>query len=82
MTIVDVKFEGVDWWCRPLFISEKGIYYTDLSLVPDHLKNSDVEGIINYYKEHTNRLELFGSNPEDDPLGGLNPNIKLNVIDL
>ena len=82
MTIIDVKFTGVDWWCRPLFKSEKGNYYTDLSLVPNHLSNSDMKGIVDYYKENTDRLELFGSDLEYDPIGGLNPNIKLNVLDL
>lgn len=83
MRIVDIKFAGIDSWCRPRFVTlDKKTYYGDVTCGPDHIKRSDPIAMTNYYKEHLELLEYFGHSFECEPCGGINANIKLNIVDL
>lgn len=80
------KFEGVDFWSRPVFksdINDVRIGSLDI-LLPnkDVAPNGTVEEISAYFRENTDKLTIFGCTfDEDDPLGDrIGTNIKINIL--
>ncbi len=81
------KFEGIDYWSRPVFkctdndvrIGSVDILFPDKNIAP----NGEPDKISEYFRNHTNDLVIFGSSfDEDDPLGTpIKKSININIID-
>jgi hypothetical protein len=75
--IVKIKFKGIDDWHRPVFKAVySNTYYGDC----DGRKTGKPEDVIAFYKENISFLEYFGEHWNCEPNGGLNSNIKLEII--
>lgn len=82
---LDTKFEGIDYWSRPVFkLSELNTFIGSITvLVPDkHLfPTNSKEEIINYFKNNPDKLVIFCNDIENDPMGtSIGKHIKLNFI--
>jgi len=76
---INIKFRGIDDWNRPVFKDiDCGAYFGDVNKLWDYdVKNSEV---VNYYKEHLNSLEYFGTKFNCEPQGGISRYVKFNII--
>jgi len=76
---MDIKFEGVDCWNRPVFkdVDSKARFGSVQTLFND---NDDVAIIVKYFKSNIYELEYFGNVFGCEPHGGLEPNLKLNIV--
>ena len=80
------KFEGIDYWNRPVFkcthnnvrIGSVEILFPNKELAP----NNTAEEISEYFRNHIDDLVVFGSSfDEDDPLGTpIKKSITINIL--
>lgn len=84
--IKDFKFEGIDFWSRPVFkstINETRIGSVDI-LFPDKkiAPNNTPEEISDYFRKNTDQLLIFGVTfNEDDPLGSpIGSHVTINIL--
>jgi hypothetical protein len=76
--IVNIKFEGVDDFHRPIFKEVKGnARFGDCN----NPRTGKPEVIIAFYKNNINFLEYFGRNFNCEPNGGLDNNIQLKIVE-
>jgi len=83
--MIQFKFEGVDYWSRPVFkaigsdvrIGSLDILFPNKDIAP----NKTIEEITNYFKDNKDKLCYFGMTfDEDDPMGTIiNPD-KFEII--
>lgn len=83
--MIQFKFEGVDYWGRPVFksttsdtrIGSLDIIFPNKEIAP----NNTEEEIVNYFKNNKDKLCLFGTTfDEDDPLGDIINPTKFELI--
>ena len=80
MIIINIKFEGIDNWNRPVFknIDSHSRYGSVNKLFGwDEPK----ENVIKYFKSHLDELEYFGNHFGCEPNGGLDKSLILNIIE-
>lgn len=78
MIHINVKFEGIDDWHRPIFKDiESRDRYGDVTCS----KTGMPDVVIPYYKENIHLLEYFGNHFGCEPNGGLSNEIILNIIE-
>jgi hypothetical protein len=76
--IITIKFRGIDDWNRPVFKhTNSNTYYGDCNCN----KIGFPKDIIEYYKNNIEKLEYFGTSFNCEPHGGINSNIKLEIVD-
>lgn len=85
-TIVEIKFEGIDDWNRPVFKDVKSnMRYGDVNNLfsyHDIEDNEKFKSFLLSYKENPRfYLEYFGRSFGCEPNGGLPKNIELKIID-
>jgi len=82
------KFEGVDYWSRPVFkcinndvrIGSVEILFPNKEIAP----NCEPEKITEFFRNNKHELVIFGTSPidEDDPLGTpIKKSITIDIID-
>lgn len=84
--IVEIKFEGIDDWNRPVFKDTKSnIRYGDVNNLfsyHDIEENDKWKKTLKLYKENPHfYLEYFGRSFGCEPNGGLPKNIKLKIVE-
>jgi hypothetical protein len=75
-----IKFEGVDYWGRPVYkVNGLNVYIGDTETLWYGKSKTEID---NYYKQHLNALVIFGNTFDDgDPLGiKIKESIKLIII--
>lgn len=75
-----IKFEGVDYWGRPVYkVDGLNVYIGDTETLWYGKSKDEID---NYYKQHLDALVIFGDTFDDsDPLGGkIKESIKLIII--
>lgn len=77
MKIINIKFEGIDDWHRPVFKSERNIRYGDVNCT----KTGKPDEVKEFYRKNIHLLEYFGKTFGCEPHGRLNENVALNIID-
>lgn len=78
VTIINLKFEGIDDWFRPIFKDiDSRDRYGDVTCS----KTGKPAVVIEYYKEHLDLLEYFGHSFGCEPNGGLDKGLILNIIE-
>ena len=76
---IPITFVGIDGWNRPIFkVIDKKEYYGSVTKLFDFDSTLDV--VLNYFQDHIDELEYFGTSFDCEPQGGINPNIKLKII--
>lgn len=82
--LIEIKFEGVDYWSRPVYkaIKTKNRYGSTNILFPDRriAPNDTTEEINAYFKENISELCYFGDSFDCEPMG-TTPSGKLKIID-
>lgn len=85
--IVEIKFEGIDYWNRPIFKDTKSdIRYGDVNNLfsyheVEENKDKWVQTLEKYKENPHFYLQYFGRTFDCEPNGGLPKNIKLKIID-
>lgn len=73
MRKIQIKFEGIDDWSRPVYKSKltKSRYGSVNILFPDKeiAPNNSVEEINDYFKRNMYQLDYFGSSFNCEPMG-------------
>tara|TARA_R110000851_G_scaffold202455_2_gene354205 strand:+ start:1432 stop:1821 length:390 start_codon:yes stop_codon:yes gene_type:complete len=86
-TIVEIKFEGIDYWNRPVFKDTKSdIRYGDVNNLFSYHEieelNDKWKKFLEMYKENPHfYLQYFGRSFGCEPNGGLPNNIKLKIVE-
>ena len=75
--IVNIKFEGIDDWHRPIFKSEKNNRYGDVNCT----KTGKPDEVKEFYRKNIYLLEYFGNRFGCEPNGGYIKGVELNIID-
>ena len=74
LTVVDVRFEGVDSWNRPVFKSESGRRYGSVNKLFNHNELDRIKEL------EGSDLEYFGSEFDCEPNGGIPEKFTLNIV--
>jgi len=75
---MDIRFEGVDSFNRPVFKSIDSNYR--FGSVDTLFSHSDTEEfIVKYFKNNLEELEYFGRSFGCEPIGGMLSNVKLKI---
>lgn len=78
--IIDVKFRGIDDWHRPVFKTvDSVIHYGSTDKLFDHW--TPISEINDWFREHPDQLQYFGTKFNCEPEGGMPSHYKLNIID-
>jgi len=85
---LNIKFEGIDYWSRPVFkVQDMNVYVGSLTtLFPDKeiAPNNTKEEIDSYFKKNIEELVIFGDtfDEDQDPLGtNIKKELKINIIE-
>ena len=81
--IINIEFEGVDWWSRPVYkdvnttirYGSVNVLFPDKTIAP----NGTVEEINAYFKENIGELCYFGAEFDCEPNGGMPEHYKLVI---
>jgi len=81
MIVVNIKFEGIDDWNRPVFKSlNSNVRYGSTNKLFNW--NTPAKEIIDYFKTTTvDGLEYFGHRFGCEPNGGMPKDVTLNIIE-
>jgi hypothetical protein len=72
-----IKFKGIDSWSRPVFKTvDKPEYFGSVTTLFDY--NATEEDVLK--RIHVSELEYFGDHFGCEPHGGINPNVKLEIV--
>ncbi len=77
---LDLEFVTVDDWNRPIFKSlDYNVYIASLDTLFEWSDSSDV--IKEHFREHPDKLTIFGSSYDCDPLGApIGTKFKVNIL--
>ncbi len=75
--IVNIKFEGIDTFSRPIFKEVNGSARFGDS---DCTKTGKPEEVIAFYRNNIQKLQYFGRKFDCEPNGGLDSNIQLKIV--
>ena len=79
MIIVNLKFKGIDHWNKPVFKDvDRKDYYGSVNTLFNEDDSEDK--VLAYFKDNIDELEYFGDYFGCEPMGGLDENIKLNIL--
>ena len=81
MTVVNIKFKGIDDWNRPVFKDvDSNTYYGSVCKLFSW--DEDPKKVIDYFKTATvDSLEYFGRHFNCEPHGGISKDITLNIVE-
>jgi hypothetical protein len=83
MKTFDIIFTCIDFWGRAIFkLKDKQVYFGALDTIfPDTVKapNGTPEEVVNYFKNNTHEIVLFGAEIDDDPDGRRSDKWEFNI---
>lgn len=79
MTLIKIKFRGIDDWNRPVFKNiDSNSHYGSVTTLFNY--EDSAEKVIEYFKSHIDELEYFGTAFGCEPHGGLDERIKFEIV--